>query len=91
MLCILSSNRPIHELLNPNLFDQSQAFVNQFEGMAIEPFTYQEYEATRLELIGTIQKSLTGQDKEFLLSVNNAGPDWGIYNFECFPSVQWEL
>jgi predicted nucleotidyltransferase component of viral defense system len=91
ILCILSSNRPIHELLNPNLLDQSQAFINQFEGMTIEPFTYQEYEATRLALIQTILKSLTGQDKEFLLSVSNAAPDWSIYDFERFPSVQWKL
>ena len=91
MLCILSSNRPIHELLSPNLLDQSQAFINQFEGMTIEPFTYEEFEATRLELIKTVQSSLEDKDKEFLLSISNAEPDWSIYNFERFPSVQWKL
>ncbi|KYG83935.1 nucleotidyltransferase [Roseivirga seohaensis] len=91
ILCILSSNRPIHELLSPNLLDQSQAFINQFEGMTIDPFTYQEYEATRLELIKTVQSNLEDKDKEFLLSISNAEPDWSIYNFERFPSVQWKL
>ena len=52
--------------------------------MAIKPFTYQEYEATRLELIRTIQKSLIDQNKELLLSVNNARLDWSIYNFVTF-------
>lgn len=91
ILCILSSNRPIHELLNPNLLDQSQALINQFEGMTIKPLTYQEYEATRLELIRTIQKSLTERDKQFLLSVKRVEPDWSLYDFQRFPSVQWKL
>ncbi|KYG76192.1 putative nucleotidyltransferase component of viral defense system [Roseivirga ehrenbergii] len=90
ILCILSSNRPIHELLSPNLLDQSQAFINQFEGMTIEPFTYEEYEATRLELIKTIQNNLEDQDKKFLLSLKELSPNWSIYNFERFPSVQWK-
>ena len=91
MLCILSSNRPIHELLSPNLLDQSQAFINQFEGMTIEPFTYEEYEATRLDLIQIVQSSLEDKDKEFLLSVKELNPNWSIYDFERFPSVQWKL
>ena len=91
ILCILSSNRPIHELLSPNLLDQSQAFINQFEGMTIDPFTYEEYEATRLELIKTVQNSLEDQDKKFLLSLKELSPNWSIYGFQRFPSVQWKL
>ena len=91
MLCILSSNRPIHELLSPNLLDQSQAFINQFEGMTIEPFTYEEYETARLELIKSVQNSLEDQDKKFLLSVKELSPNWSIHDFKRFPSVQWKL
>jgi predicted nucleotidyltransferase component of viral defense system len=91
ILCILSSNRPIYELLDPNLIDQSHAFINQFEGMTIAPFTYEEYEAVRLVLIRTIQKSLTDGDKQFLLSVKSAEPDWSLHEFQRFPSVQWKL
>lgn len=39
ILTILSSKRPIHELLNPNILDQKAAIVNQFDGMT-EPFSY---------------------------------------------------
>jgi len=91
LLSILSSNRPIHELLNPNLLDQSSALTNQFEGMTSELFSYEQYEATRQKLIKTVQQNLNDQDKRFLLSVNNAEPDWSIYDFERFPSVQWKL
>ncbi|QNR24323.1 nucleotidyl transferase AbiEii/AbiGii toxin family protein [Croceimicrobium hydrocarbonivorans] len=91
LLALLSSNRPIHELLNPNLSDQQQAFENQFDGMAMIPFTYKDYETTREVLIRTVNQCLNEADKQFLLSVKKLRPDWQIYDFEQFPSVQWKL
>lgn len=91
ILCMLSSNRPINELLNPNLLDQRSAFENQFEGMSAEPFSYEEYESTRTLLAAEISRSLTNADKEFLIGFKNLEPDWRIYDFENFPSVQWKL
>ena len=91
LLALLSSNRPIHELLNPNLSNQSNAFINQFNGMTFIPFSYEEYEDTRLTLIRTIGESLDEVDKQFLLSVKNGTPDWGTYDFSEFPSIQWKL
>lgn len=88
---LISSNRPTHELLKPRLQDQSVAFVNQFEGMATVAFSYEEYEATRLKLISEIYDCLTDTDKDFLLSINRLEPDWGIYDFQDFPSVKWKL
>ena len=91
LLGAISSARPVHELLNPILQDQQQAFENQFQGMTDVPFSYTEYRQTRVDLIRRIKKSLTEQDKNFLVSVNKTEPDWGIYDFERFPSVQWKL
>ena len=88
---LVSSNRPTHEMLNPNLLDQRIAFENQFEGMSTIAFSYDEYEATRLQLIETIQSSLNESDKAFLLSLNGLEPDWSIYDFQAFPSVKWKL
>lgn len=88
---LLSSNRPFHEILNPNLIDQRNTMKNQFEGMSEEPFSYEEFEETRDALINAIHQSLSDHDKEFLLSVLNLGPAWEIYNFERFPAVQWKL
>ena len=87
----MSSNRPTHEMLNPNFLDQRMAFENQFEGMSAIEFSYDEYEATRLQLIETIQSSLNESDKAFLLSLNGLKPDWSIYDFQDFPSVKWKL
>lgn len=88
---LVGSNRPTHEMLNPNLLDQRMAFENQFEGMSAIEFSYDEYEATRLQLIETIQSSLNESDKAFLLSLNGLETDWSIYDFQDFPSVKWKL
>ena len=91
LLCLLGSGRPINEVLVPNVQDQRQAMNNQFAGMSDVEFTYDDFEKTREQLVGTVNKSLTAQDKEFLLSVKNCEPDWSIYDFVHFPAVQWKL
>ncbi|MBE9548626.1 MAG: nucleotidyl transferase AbiEii/AbiGii toxin family protein [Proteobacteria bacterium] len=88
---LVSSNRPIHEILNPNLLDQRTAFENQFEGISAIEFNYYDYEATRLQLIKIVKTSLDENDKAFLLSFTQLVPDWSIYDYQSFPSVQWKL
>lgn len=91
MLLLLSSSRPLNEMLQPNLIDQKAAMVNQFEGMSSESFTYDDFEKVRSTLIEIIHQNLTAKDKSFLLGFNNLTPDWSIYDFEKFPAVQWKL
>ncbi|MDN5201270.1 nucleotidyl transferase AbiEii/AbiGii toxin family protein [Fulvivirgaceae bacterium BMA10] len=91
LLSVLSSNRPIHELLQPNLQDQRTAFENQFSGMTTEPFTYADYETIRNGLITNIANSLTEVDKQFLIRFSKLEPDWSIYHFQRFPSIQWKI
>jgi predicted nucleotidyltransferase component of viral defense system len=91
IMCLLSSNRPLNEMLQPHFNDQRQALANQFEGMSSESFTYKDFENSRIQLLDTINDNLTAKDKEFLLGFNNLTPDWSIYNFERFPAVQWKL
>ena len=91
LLSLLSSNRPINEMLYPNFLDQQLVMTNQFEGMSNELFNNQDFEETREALVDIIHKNLTDRDKEFLLSFKNLKPDWSIYDFEKFPAVQWKL
>lgn len=91
LFCLLCSNRKISDLINPNRQDQRKAMENQFDGMSNQSFTYEDFEKTRENLIEIIQKNLDDRDKEFLLSFKRLEPDWSIYNFEEFPSVQWKL
>ena len=91
LLCLLAGDRPIHETIRPNLQDQRQAMINQFEGMSEEPFTYGDYETVRAQMIETVHARLTKTDREFLLGVKNLEPDWSLYDFGRFPAVQWKL
>ena len=88
---LVSSNRPIVEMLFPHLQDQHVVFEKQFMGMTYEPFSYADFESTRELLIQRIHKSLSNEDKKFLLSIENGTPLWDSYDFSIFPAVQWKL
>lgn len=88
---LVSSNRPIVEMLFPHLQDLHFVFEKQFIGMTYEPFSYADYENTRKLLIKRIHTSLSTEDKKFLLSIENGAPDWKIYDFSIFPAIQWKL
>ena len=94
LFCLLGSDRPIHESFAPNLLDQHDALANQFDGMTDVPFTYEEFEQTRAQLIQDVFALMTAADKSFLVSFEQGEPDWGNFDFSYFkdyPSVQWKL
>jgi predicted nucleotidyltransferase component of viral defense system len=91
---VLSHPRPINEVLFPKHRDQREAFDRQFAGMALTPFTYDDFEATRRELDTTIKAALTARDKDFLLSFKLGEPTWDLIdlpNLAKMPAVQWKL
>lgn len=94
LFCLLGSDRPIHESFALNLLDQHDALANQFDGMTDVPFTYEEFEQTRTQLIQDVFALMTAADKSFLVSFEQGEPDWGNFDFSYFkdyPSVQWKL
>lgn len=91
---MLSHARPMNELLNPNEKDQQAAFGNQFKGMTTIPFTYEDFVATRKQLVIEVNKCLTKEDKEFLLSFKSGDPQWNLIpidNLQNLPAVRWKL
>lgn len=54
-------------------------------------FSYDDYEATRLQLVETGKASLSEEGKAFLLGLNRLTPVWSIYDYQNFPSVKWKL
>jgi len=88
---LLSSPSPMHGLINPNLHDQRMTMESQFTGMSNEAFSYEEFEATRMELLNTVLMALTAEDKEFLLSIKGLKPNWSRYQFQDFPAVRWKI
>lgn len=94
MLCLLGSDKPILESLQPNPIDQRDALQGQFEGMTDIPFSYEDYETTRKELIEKVNQLFTKEDKEFFVSFERGEPEWGkccAGDLSKFPSVKWKL
>jgi predicted nucleotidyltransferase component of viral defense system len=91
LLFLLSSARPLLEILSPQLQDHRTSILNQFTGMSLEQFSYGEYDDTRSELIKLIHDSITEGDKIFLSNFNKLEADWSLYNFSKFPAVMWKM
>ncbi len=94
LVALISHMRPISEVISPMFIDQRQAFETQFSGMANIPFRYDDYERTRIQLVGQVQSKLTNSDRKFLMSFKEGNPDWeklSIKNASELPAVQWKL
>ena len=66
---LLGHNRPIHEVLAPNLLDKEAVFESELKGMVRIPVTYPELCHVRQELIQRIQAELTEEERRFLISL----------------------
>jgi predicted nucleotidyltransferase component of viral defense system len=91
---LLSSDRPLAELLSPNRQPLAITFENEFIGMTLIPVTLTELEQTREKMIALINQQLTDKQRYFLLSFKQGEPDWALLNLpgiENLPAVQWKL
>ncbi|OAV65983.1 hypothetical protein Barb6XT_02173 [Bacteroidales bacterium Barb6XT] len=88
---LLCGNRPMHELLSPKDTDQRVVFDSQFNGMTDYAFSYEEFDEIRNQLSFKIRKSLTINDKEFLLSFAKGEPIWKDADYSLFPAIRWKL
>jgi predicted nucleotidyltransferase component of viral defense system len=91
LFCLLSSSKPMHEILAPVFKDQQSAMNTQFKGMTDVDFTYSVYELQRNRLLDAILKSLNGQHLHFLRSVAENKPDWIFGDWSNFPGISWKL
>lgn len=91
---LLSSKRPISELIKPNFLNIQPIYLAQFEGMTSLDISCEILEKTRTQLFQNIASSFTDEDKEFLISFKSGEPKWEllpIENAQHFPSVKWKL
>jgi predicted nucleotidyltransferase component of viral defense system len=94
IIALLSHGRPMHEVLNPRLLDQSHTFKFQFLGMTMLPFDYADFENTRTELLSLTRRSFKETEREFLLSFKRGEPDWKtlpIQTASQMPAIKWKL
>ena len=89
----LGHNRPLHEILAPNMLDQSETFTSQFAGMSDVPFTYDEHVATFRRLVADINAALTREDRERLVAFTALEAEanvFGIPGLEKLPAIIWK-
>ena len=94
ILCLLGSDKPIIESLQPNAIEQIDALENQFKGMSEFEFNYADYEEARTSLISQVNAALTETDKDFIISFEEGTPDWGkccAGDLSSYPSIKWKL
>jgi predicted nucleotidyltransferase component of viral defense system len=94
IFCLLGSDKPIIESLQPNHVNQQDALENQFEGMSDVPFFYSDFEEARKSLIEKVNGILTGEDKDFIVSFEQGEPVWGkccAGDLSSYPSIRWKL
>jgi len=91
---LISHNRPMLELLHPNLIDIKDVFELEFRGMTFEPIEFDELLRARENLIEIINESLPASEKKFLVSLKAGEPDWNLFgpdHIQNLPAVQWKL
>lgn len=91
---VAGHNRPINEVMTPNPRDISQDYENQFVGMTAEDVSLEELLDVREWLFDYLPKSLTDNERGFLLSLKDGDPDWTLMPFdtlEHLPAIQWKL
>lgn len=92
---LLSHNRPISELLDPQLkTDLEETYKETFEGMAFDPVELDDLVESWRSLVTMIKAQLTDEEKEFILSFKRKSPAWDLFpipGIKNFPAIQWKL
>lgn len=91
---LASHNRPIHEVLFPNLRNISGEYESTFKGMMTEPVALMALVSARERMIAELNAGLDAAEREFLLSLARNEPNWdllGIEHLEQLPGIRWKL
>ena len=94
MVYVASSNRPMHELLEPAVPSPDDLYGEEFTGMTRDGVSKEALDATRLRLHADIRQRLTGDIATFLLSLHDAEPHFDLIGFPraaLLPAVRWKL
>jgi predicted nucleotidyltransferase component of viral defense system len=91
---ILSHNRPMAEVLAPQLKDIQREYETGFVGMTTEPVRLDELYAARDALIAGLIGGMPIEHRRFLLSFKAGEPDWdllGMPGAAELPAVRWKV
>lgn len=88
------SKRPLHELIDPNMVPIDRAFAQEFDGMTVEHVPLDALLAARERLVQDIQSRMVGEAAQFVLSVHDGQPDFGLIGLPAaadLPAIRWKL
>jgi predicted nucleotidyltransferase component of viral defense system len=92
---LLSHNRPIAELLEPQLKDDlGETFRESFEGMAFDPVPLDDMVETWKKVVKKLNKDFTDEEREFILSFKRKSPKWDLFphkEIKHLPGIQWKM
>ena len=94
LVYLISGNRPMAELLSPHRKDIRSVYEGEFANMAEVHVPIEALEEAREALIQAIHKSLTKDEKQFLISFKSRSPNWSLLGLEGIselPAVKWKL
>src|SRR5450432_273366 len=97
LVYLISHQRPMSELLQPNRKDIRSVYENEFARMSQVEVTLVELEQVRETLIGLTLNTLTEDERKFLLTFKSRSPNWTllglgeIMSISDLPSVRWKL
>lgn len=85
---------PMNEVLNPRMHEIETVYHNQFAGMTTELVSLDDLVAVQHEIAGQVLRSMTENEKAFLLSVKRGEPEWdrmGIDHLQDLPALRWKV
>ena len=94
LVYVSGSRRPMHELLAPVLPYWGDRYETEFTGMTRNPVSSEALLETGRYLHSDIRARLAGRVADFLLSLHDAQPDFGLIGLPEaveLPSVRWKL
>lgn len=94
LVYLISHDRPMHEVLSPQMKDFKDVYLREFQGMTDKEVSYDELVDARFRLVDIIKRGLSGTEKAFLIAFKKGEPDWdllGISGVENLPAVRWKL
>lgn len=97
LVYLISHQRPMAELLQPNFKELKDTYENEFVQMTTQEISLDELVETRRKLVEIIHSTMTSDEKQFLLGFKSMKPEWnllGLTNPEAvsqLPSVRWKI
>lgn len=91
---LLSNNRPLHEILDPQEKNLEEIFNQEFIGMIVQKVSLEELLDAQQKIVDQLRQHFSEKDKLFLISFANNQTDWSLYShpkIADYPSIQWKL